>query len=101
MVVLLDRSLNTDNVSQEVLVAWSLIHPVICNETMGLVLALQRRVCQMILVRGSDSQCKNKAWCHVSICRYNRGREVSLERSTENKATLSCLVSLWPFLYSF
>lgn len=42
MVVLLDRSLNINNVSQEVLVAWSLIQPVICNETIGLVLVLQR-----------------------------------------------------------
>lgn len=42
MVVLLDRSLNINNISQEVLVAWSFIQPVIYNETMGLVLVLQR-----------------------------------------------------------
>lgn len=36
VVVLLDRSLNVNNVSQVVMMAWSLIKPVICNEIMGL-----------------------------------------------------------------
>lgn len=42
VVVLLDRGLNINHVSQEVLVAWSFILPVICNYILGLVLVLQR-----------------------------------------------------------
>lgn len=42
MVVLFDPSLNINCLPQEVLVGWSVIKPVVCNETLGLVLVLQK-----------------------------------------------------------
>lgn len=42
MEVLFDPSLNMNYFPQEVLVGWSVIRPVLCNETLGLVLVLQK-----------------------------------------------------------
>lgn len=42
MVVLFDPSLNVNDFPQEVLVGWSVIQPVLCNETLGLVLVMQK-----------------------------------------------------------